>query len=441
MVAVASRRDGLRARSQLSDERVMATVATEEPKRRYVDTKTRYEGVFARHSLYCDLAIDRKRCTCKPTYYGTVWDNEIGRNRRTPRVSLIGEAKNMRADLQAQVKAGVALKRPAPLRFDDARAEFIAACREGTALNKHGKRYTTKAIINLDSSLKRLPASVRRRFVDDVTGGLLQDAVDGFLREELSSSRINSIVNAVRSLYRWLHLREKATSEPAESLRLPANDSEERDRVATPGEFAHLLNQLAPEDAQPWALAAYGTARSQEIRALEWLEVDFEHDVLLLAADDEARKSEAARRIVPMVKPLRRRLHAEWIRQGRPSTGRVCPPRKQSRSGMVSLDQLQKRVIKTWENLNLRPIGLQDSRHTAATWLDHAGVAPKVSSVFMGHKAPKARNHPDAAPITLRRYTHVLEGELQRARDQLDDFLASREAEEAGRSFELATAA
>lgn len=418
----------------------MAAVATDQPKRRYVDTKTRYEGVFARHSLYCDLGIGKKRCTCKPTFYGTVWDNELGRNRKTKRVPLAREAKNLREDLQALVKEGTVIERPRNLRFADAHTEFIAACREGVALNKHGKKYTPKAIVNLDSSLKRLPSSIRRKFINHITAGLLQGAVDQFLREELSSSRISAIVNAVRSLYRWALHREKATQNPAESIRLPANDSQERDRVATPGEFAHLLTQLEPEDALPWALAAYGTARSQEVRALEWPEVDLEHDVVLLADDDEARKSEAARRIVPMVKPLRKRLYAEWIRQGRPTSGRVCPPRKKSRSGMISLDQLQKRIVEAWEDLNLNPIGLQDSRHTAATWLDHAGVAPKVASVFMGHKAPKAQKHPDAAPITLRRYTHVLEGELERARDQLDEFLASREAEEADASFELPVA-
>jgi hypothetical protein len=51
----------------------------------------------------------------------------------------------------------------------------------------------------------------------------------------------------------------------------------------------------------------------------------------------------------------------------------------------------------------------------------------------MGHKAPRAQ--PDAAPITLRRYTHVLPGELERARDQLDSFLSEREEEEADEVF------
>jgi integrase len=226
-----------------------------------------------------------------------------------------------------------------------------------------------------------------------------------------------------------------ATANPAASIELPANDSQERDRVATPGELAYLLNRLAPEDALPWALAAYGTARSQEVRALEWPEVDLDLDVILLADDDEARKSEAARRVVPIVKPLRKRLYAEWLRQGRPTAGRVCPPRRESASGMISLDQLQKRILKSWEEIAFRPIGLQDARHTAATWLDHAGVPPKVASVFMGHKAPRRGAHPDAAPITLRRYTHVLDGELERARDKLDAFLAERVEDERGLDF------
>jgi hypothetical protein len=42
----------------------------------------------------------------------------------------------------------------------------------------------------------------------------------------------------------------------------------------------------------------------------------------------------------------------------------------------------------------------------------------------MGHKTPEYQ--PGAASITLRRYTHTLPGELERARDLLDRFLADR---------------
>ena len=117
-------------------------------------------------------------------------------------------------------------------------------------------------------------------------------------------------------------------------------------------------------------------------------------------------------------------LREAWIAQGRPSEGKVCPPRQRSESGMLQLGAIQRRVHSEWRKRGLEPIGLHESRHTAATWLDHAGVSPKVASTLMGHKTPEYQ--PGAASITLRRYTHTLPGELERARDLLDAFLVAR---------------
>jgi len=103
---------------------------------------------------------------------------------------------------------------------------------------------------------------------------------------------------SARSTAGRLSTKRRPRGPPSRSAFLPTTHSEARDRVAAPGEFASLLGRLAPEDALPWALAGYGTACSQEIRALEWPEVDFERDVMLLADSDAARKSAAARRIV-----------------------------------------------------------------------------------------------------------------------------------------------
>jgi hypothetical protein len=54
-------------------------------------------------------------------------------------------------------------------------------------------------------------------------------------------------------------------------------------------------------------------------------------------------------------------------------------------------------------------------------------ISPKVASQIMEHKTPEYQA--GAATITLERYTHVLPGELERARDLLDKFLAERSAE------------
>jgi hypothetical protein len=40
---------------------------------------------------------------------------------------------------------------------------------------------------------------------------------------------------------------------------------------------------------------------------------------------------------------------------------------------MLALGYIQERVHREWRALDLEPIGLHKSRHTAATWLDHAG--------------------------------------------------------------------
>ena len=51
-----------------------------------------------------------------------------------------------------------------------------------------------------------------------------------------------------------------------------------------------------------------------------------------LAADEEGRKPGGSWRVVPLVKPLRALLRRAWIAQGRPTEGKVCPPRHASRS-------------------------------------------------------------------------------------------------------------
>jgi integrase len=419
----------------------MATDANADEARRTVDTRTRYDGVYARHQLCCAKALDKtRRCSCTPSYYGKVWDPAIGRYRVTrPRRPNLLEAKGMRDDLLVAVKT-VALTeakpiagRPASPTFAAGHTQFIKECKEGVARTKKGKRYTKKSIRSLDSGLRRVPEEIRLREMSAVTKGELQTMVDGFLRgpNPLSAERIATIVNAIRSLYRWAVRREKATENPAALVAIPVDDSVSEHRIATPGEFAELLDSVPAEDALAWAIAGYATARHQEIEALDWNDVDFAENAILLGGDDEARKSDAARRIVPMVKQLRVRMRAEWERQGRPRSGPIFKPKRaDNKSGTADLNAALRRITKKWTELGLEPISFQDSRHTAATWLDHAGVSPKVSSVIMGHKTPKLRAHPDAAPITLRRYTHVLEGELERACGQLEAFLDEREAEE-----------
>ncbi len=412
------------------------------------DTKTRYQGVYKRHESACSLTVAQiegrelsdSACDCNGNFFGVAWDKRAGKTRKTRHLSKAVAARNARVDLVASLRTGRPVGTSA-MRFDAAVEKFKEAIEAGTALTNKGRRYRDDAAKDLKGTLGHLPDEWKsRRFDGGVTAGDVQTAVDEWIADGLSSSRIRSRVYALSSLYRWGRGRERTTADPTADIQLPANDSKPRDRVATPCEFNELMGPLKLADQVAYSLAAYGSARASEIRRLDWTDVDFDHLVMLLSAS--GGKSAAARRIVPIGRPLLLVLKAAWLKQGRPKAGKVCPPRKFSKSGEMSTSQLLKRCYAAWDKANiderkeakkegrkpniLTPINLHECRHTCATWLDHAGVSPKVNSQWMGHSTPERQ--PGAAPITLNRYTHVLAGELERARDQLDAFLTERTA-------------
>jgi hypothetical protein len=121
--------------------------------------------------------------------------------------------------------------------FELAHEKFIHDCRVGVALNNRGRPYKRKAILSLDSALRRVPASLRSKRLAEVVGFELQEAIDGFVREGLSASRIHTIICAVRSLYTWAIHRGRAAKCPAADLRMPAVALGTPRRVVTPREF------------------------------------------------------------------------------------------------------------------------------------------------------------------------------------------------------------
>src|SRR5262249_55437468 len=145
-------------------------------------------------------------------------------------------------------------------------------------------------------ALAQVPDEIANRRLIRITRAEYQAMVDSRSAgpRRLSSSRISSIVNAIRSLYRWAIERELASFNPALEIRLPASDAKPRDRVATPAESATLIEAIfettpaergegksrdramARKDALPFALAGYGGARHQEIQVLDWEHIDLD---------------------------------------------------------------------------------------------------------------------------------------------------------------------
>lgn len=411
-----------------------------------IDTRTRFQGVFKRHQQGCVAETDPSKCNCNGKYWGSAWDREAARTRKTERYTSATAAREARKQLREKVDRSE-LTMTSSLTLRELRDRFLTDVDEGVALNKQGRPYKPRSAETLRACLDHLPVDLLRRKAGRVRKGHIQALIDSKAKK-LSGSRVRAIVNAIRSMYAYGDSRDLTDHDPTKGVRLPAlaESTDSRERIASPAEFTELLLALrlstpkeeekgasrsareALRDSIPHALAAYATARRQEIRGLTWSEVDLELGAIELAADSSARKSESSKRVVPLVAPLWKLLREEWLAQGRPKEGPVVKPPRKRGKGPLSIERVGERIRDRWIELGKEPIGFQQCRHTAATWLDHAGVTPKVASQLMGHSTPEFQA--GAARITLQRYTHVLPGELERARDQLDKFLLERSREE-----------
>ena len=394
------------------------------------DTRTRYQGVYARHQQRCRTE-EGGRCNCKPSYYGIAYDRARRKHVGTRRQPTTEAARNARADLQARLDRGEA---PATrgVRLTEAREQFVRAAREGRALNKHGRRYKRKAIDLIEGRLKHdVEPRLGRRRIGDIRRGEVQAIVDD-LTPVASGSSVRGVVNSLRALYTWAEDRDLVSHNPAARVKLPAMNATPIERVATPAEFARLLAALGTVDALAYGLAAYAMARAEQIRRARWQDVDLKVGAIELGVDPDARKSDAAHRVIPAVPPLLALLKRAYLEAGRPDGGELlCPPRYRARkSGLLSTNGLAKRARTQWGAAKLEPITLQECRHTAATWLDAASVSPKIASCLMGHTTPSRQE--GAATITLARYTHALPDDIERAREQLAAYLAQAAKEATG---------
>lgn len=392
------------------------------------DTKTRYQGIFARHQKRCAIA-NGNSCTCKPSYYGTAWDRARNRTVKTKRLTTVDAARNARIDLIKQLEHGEAPV-GGSVRLNEARERFVQAARDGRALNKHGHRYKPSAVANIDECLRvHVEPKLGTKRLSDVRRGQVQALVDE-LTPKLSGSRVRSIVNSLRSLYRWAQDRDLVAHDPAALVRLPAMNASRIERVASPEEFERLLAALPIDLALPYALAGYGMGRRAQVIRLRWKDVDMNIGAIEWGVEWEARKYDASRRVVPVMPPLLALLRRRYMELGRPKEGLVCPPHAGwATTGLLNTGWVATRARKHWEKANLEPITLQEARHTAATWLDAAGVPPKVASVLMGHATPERQ--PGAAQITLARYTHALPEDIERARQLLVAYLARGQRKQA----------
>jgi integrase len=374
---------------------------------------TKRSGMITRHSKRCK-SLEGGRCSCKPTFQAWVWDAEQGKKLyRT--FSTPTAAKNWRRDASAAVAAGELQAVPKSGRTVAAvLEELIAGMKDGTVLDRSGRRYRPVTIRNYAADVRNVLApKLGHLRMREVKRRDVQRLVDQLHADGLSGSTIRNKLDPLRVVFRRAIEDEEIQSvNPAQSLRLPALERKPK-RIAAPDRAAELLDALPDDQRALWATAFYGGLRMGELRALRWRNVIFAAGLIAVEAgwDDvegeQDPKTAAGKRTVPLVGRLRTELARHKLATGGGEddlcfgdTAQTPPVRSTVRTralrawgwkqepspdGARQKDGRAKLVwVKAREDA-LDPLQPHEARHTCASYLAAAGLAPKDVQTAMGH--------------------------------------------------------
>lgn len=377
--------------------------------------RRRHEGIEVRHKRACGSRLGRG-CSCSPSYQAQVWVPRDGRPIRRSFASL-EEARAWRQETQVAVRR-LSVRAPSRVTVREAADAWVAAAEAGLVRTRSGTPYKPAALRTYGLALKtKLLPELGELRLSNVTRNNVQDLVDGLLRQGMAPSSVSNAVLPLRAIYRRALDRGEVGVNPTAKLALPASKPR-RLQLPRPEQAAALIVALPLRDRALWATALYAGLRRGELQALTWANVDLEQRLLQVEHSWDPfagliePKSQAGKRRVPISETLRTHLITHRLQQ-EPGEDGFLFCRQDGRTPFEPTTVLA-RARRAWKRAGLRPIGLQECRHTYASFMIAAGVNTKALSTYMGHCT---------ITITLDRYGHLLPGNEREAANLLDSWL------------------
>jgi integrase len=377
------------------------------------------QGVRQRHSRWCE-SHQGGTCGCSPGWEAGVYSRQ-DKSKIRKTFSEYWEAKAWRHD-QLELASIGRLRARSRCTVAEAASRWVEMTRAGQIRNRSGRRYKPSTLRTIETDLRLyLVPSLGGRAMVEVSRVDLQRLVSRWLAAGSSPSKIRSIVNAARVLWRDFDLLtgydDQLLVDPTSGLRLPASTGR-RERIANPDEARRLIQALPPEDRGLWATAMYAGLRHGELRALQVGDIDLHRrriDVQRGWDQYEGEiepKSESGTRPTIITRPLRDLLTKHLRDTQRRATDLVfgdtarVPFRstlvnKRAREAWATVRELEDRQNTRPPTERIRPIGLQECRHSAVSQMLDAGITIDKVSKFMGHAS---------ITITIDRYGHLLPG-------------------------------
>lgn len=401
-------------------------------KRRYPTFRaTKTPGLQICHRVDCPAAFeDGPRCRCEPTYRAMRRDPVTKKPTPSKGTKDKQEALNVLRATASPVAVKAIRQRAREGRtFASLADEWMDGVEAGRIQRRRRGKPEPYAPTTWPGYKRDLENILKPEFgprpADGIDDTEWQTFFDRLARDGLSYSRLANIKAAASSVYAWAsgRTRRLTSGNPVARVELPPNLGQRRTRCALGDEAMTLLERLDWKDRVPYAIAFYAGPRRGEIARLGWEHVQFVDGEVGYWLHFVKTLGKTTGRDAPIPAELRMILQAEWLRQGKPTRGRVSPvsvmsgkhhERAMRRWGWERTDTSER-----WQpdaGIVLEPVTLHECRHTYASWLMAAGYSLKDVMEFMGH----------ADLVTTDRYVKALPRVVERpdAAGPLNDYLA-----------------
>jgi integrase len=379
------------------------------------------QGIDVRHRKSCPGPRQDGKC-CHPTFQAHVFDKRTGRRIRKTFANKTA-AKLWRQDAMAAIRNGeLAAVQPSSRTVAQALEALLAGMRDGTVLDRSGRRYRPATIRSYDTATRKyLIPKLGHLRMSEVRRGDVQQLVDRLHADGMSGSTIRNKLDPLRVVFRRALQDDEISRNPAEQIRLPALDTKPR-VIANPERAAELLDALPKTERAAWAVAFYAGLRVGELRALRWDAVDFEAGVIRVVAgwDDvegeQDTKTAAGVRVVPLVGRVRTELARHKLATGRDGGDLVFG---RTAAAAFTRSTMRTRALTAWDAAELEPLTPHEARHCCASYFAAAGLTPKEAQTAMGHADIRT---------TLNIYAKAVPGWEIGAAAKLDAYLGARTA-------------
>jgi hypothetical protein len=198
-----------------------------------MSTRKPMPGLQARHRAGCPGPREDGKC-CQPAWRAEVFDHRSGKKiRRTfPTKSA---AKLWRQDALVALRQGdIAAVNPTGRTLRDALDELLTGMRNGTVLDRSGRRYRPATIRSYREAIdKYLAPRLGHLRLAEVRRADAQALVDEMHASGLAGSTVRNKLDPLRVVYRRALQDDELARHPLEKLRLPANTGRPRE-IANP---------------------------------------------------------------------------------------------------------------------------------------------------------------------------------------------------------------